>query len=193
MIFQSNLGQSPNDLSPYDLPGQMIFQSYWSQSKQFPSPNDPSPVDPSLNDRGPWVSTDLEHPDHKSTGGRNDLPARVLGHPAEHWREVARETKPGAGKFFLYDFVSVAIFPDSRYCESSNIPSLVVASPYLQPVHSLNHLLPGRFLDRSRVESPHLQQAGLQMIFVVCLFCYLLHPYFQKAWLEISFASCYLH
>ena len=114
MIYQSKwcfslIGASPSDLSPNDLPVQMIFQSKWSQSKQFPSPNDPSPVDPSLNDSGPWVSTDLEHPDHKSTGGRNDLPARVLGHPAEHWREVARETKPGAGKFFLCD------------CEGGNI------------------------------------------------------------------------
>ena len=107
--------------------------------------------------------------------------------------EKLRE-KPNQGlESFSYMIVRVAIFSDSRYCESSNIPSLVVASPSLQPVHSLNHLLPGRFLDRSRVESPHLQQAGLQMIFVVCLFCYLLHPYFQKAWLEISFASCYLH
>ena len=85
MIYQSkwcfSIRASPNDLSPNDLPIQMIFQSEWffspndfsvlmifqskwsqskwSQSKQFPSPNDPSPVDPSpinpsLNDSGPF-------------------------------------------------------------------------------------------------------------------------------------------
>ena len=84
MIYQSkwcfSIRASPNDLSPNDLPIQMIFQSEWffspndfsvlmifqskwsqskwSQSKQFPSPNDPSPVDPSpinpsLNYSGP--------------------------------------------------------------------------------------------------------------------------------------------